>query len=72
MRQTNIKQLSPRQIPLVLPLNLVSDEIKKAIATALLKYLKTDFQIDKPELPKGYEDSTQHGFINNESCYITF
>ena len=31
--------------------NLISDDIKKAIATTLLKYPKTDVD-DKPELPK--------------------
>ena len=56
---------SPRHIPLALSSNLISDEIKKAIATTLLKYPKTD--VDKPELPKVYEDNTLHGFINNES-----
>ena len=30
-----------------------------------LKYPKTD--LDKPKLPKVYEDSTLHGIINNES-----
>ena len=54
---------SLRHIPLALSSNLISDEIKKAIATTLLKYPKTG--VDKPELPKEYEDSTQHGFINN-------
>ena len=43
---------------------MVSDEIKKAIATTLLKYPITHFQIDKPELPKVYKDSTLYGFIN--------
>ena len=38
--------------------------MKKAIATILLKHPKTD--VDKPELPKVYEGSTLHGFINNE------
>ena len=65
MRQTNIMHQSPRHIPLALSSNLISDEIKKAIATTLLKYPKTDEE--KPELPKVYEDSTIHGFINNES-----
>ena len=56
---------SPRNIPLALSLNLISDEIKKSIATTMLKYPKTD--VDKAELPEVYEDSTLHGFINNES-----
>ena len=50
---------------LALSSNLNSVEIKKAIATTLLKCPKTD--VDKPELPKVYEDSTLHGFIHNES-----
>ena len=54
---------SPKHIPLALSPNLISDKIKKAIATTLLKYLKTD----KPELPKVYRDSTLHEFINNDS-----
>ena len=41
---------SPRHIPLALSSNLISDEIKKAIATTLLQYPKTE--VDKPELPK--------------------
>ena len=44
--------------------------MKKAIATTLLKYPKTD--VDKPELPKVYEDSTLHGFINYESWKCNF
>ena len=56
---------SPRHIPLTLSSNLISDEIKKAIATTLLKYSKTD--VDKPEPPKVYEDSTLHWFVNDES-----
>ena len=56
---------SPRHIPLALSSILISDEVKKAIATTLLKYPKTD--VEKPELPKVYEESTLHGFINNES-----
>ena len=59
-------------IPLALSLNLVSDEIKKAIATTLLKYPKTDFRIVKPEQPKIYEDSIVQGFINNESWLFYF
>ena len=49
---------SPKHIPLALSPNLISDKIKKAIATTLLKYLKT--VVDKPELPKVYRDSTLH------------
>ena len=56
---------SPKHIPLALSPNLISDKIKKAIATILLKYLKT--VVDKPELPKVYRDSTLHEFINNDS-----
>ena len=56
---------SPKHIPLALSPNLISDKIKKAIATTLLKYLKTD--VDKPELPKVYRDNTLHEFINNDS-----
>ena len=56
---------SPNHIPLALSPNLISDKIKKAIATTLLKYLKT--VVDKPELPKVYRDSTLHEFINNDS-----
>ena len=56
---------SSRHIPLPLSSNLIIDEIKKAIATAMLKYPNTD--VYKLELPKVYEDSTVHGFINNES-----
>ena len=37
-------------MPLDLSLNLIGDEIKKAIVTILLKYPQTD--VDKPELPK--------------------
>ena len=44
---------SPKHIPLALSPNLISDKIKKAIATTLLKYLKT--VVDKPELPKYIE-----------------
>ena len=64
-RQTNIMHQSPRHIPLALSSNLITDESKKAIATTLLKYPKTD--VHKPEQPKVYEDSPLHGFINNES-----
>ena len=56
---------SPKHIPLALSSNLISDKIKKAIATILLKYPKTD--VDQPKLPKVYKDSTLHGFINNDS-----
>ena len=56
---------SPWHIPLALSSNLISDEIKKARATTLLKYAKAD--VDKPELPKVYKDSTLHEFINNKS-----
>ena len=49
---------SPRHIPLALSSNLISDEIKKTLATTLLKYPKTD--IDMPELPKVQQDSTLH------------
>ena len=65
MRQTDIIHQSPKRIPLAVSSNLISDEIKKAVATTLLKYPKTD--VDKPELPKVYEDSTLHGLINNET-----
>ena len=65
MRQTNAMHQAPKHIPLALSSNLISDEIKKASATTLLKYPKT--YVDKPELPKVYKDSTVHGFINNES-----
>ena len=44
--------LPPRYIPLTLFSNLVCDETKKAIATTVLKYPKTDFRIGKPELQK--------------------
>ena len=44
--------LPPRYIPLALFSNLVGDETKKATATTMLKYLKTDFRIGKPELHK--------------------
>ena len=64
VRQTNIMHQSPRHIPLALSSNFIS-EIKKAITTTLSKYPKTD--VEKPELPKVYEDSTMHEFINNES-----
>ena len=47
---------SPRHIPLALTSNSIRDEIKKAIAITLLKHPKTD--VDKPEPPKVYEDST--------------
>ena len=56
---------SPKHIPLALSPNLISDKSKKAIATTLLKCLKT--VVDKPELPKVYRDSTLHEFINNDS-----
>ena len=65
VRQTTSKHQSPRRLPLEVPSNLISDEIKKSIATTLLKYLKTD--VDNPELPQVYEDNTLRGFINNES-----
>ena len=65
VRHTSIMHQSPKHIPLALSPNLISDKIKKAIATTLLKYLKTD--VDKPELPKVYRDSTLHEFINNDS-----
>ena len=55
---------SPKHIPLALSPNLIGDKIKKAIATTMLKYLKT--YVDKPELPKVYRDSTLHEFINND------
>ena len=55
----------PRHIPLALSPNLISDEIKKVIATTLLKYSKTD--VDKPEVPKVLEDRILHELINNES-----
>ena len=61
--QTNIVHLSPRHIPLALLSNFVSDEIKRAIVATWLKYLKTDFQLNKPELSKVYEDRTLRGFI---------
>ena len=44
--------LPPRYIPLALFSNLVGDETKKATATTVLKYPKTDFRIGKPELQK--------------------
>ena len=59
--------LQPSTYHLALISNLVGDKTKNAIATALMKYPKTDFGIGKPELPKVYEDSTLQGFINNES-----
>ena len=65
VRLTNIMHQSPKHIPLARSSNLISDEIKKTIATTLLKHPKTD--VDKPELPKVYKDSTVLGFINNES-----
>ena len=65
VRHTSIMHQSPKHIPLALSPNLISDKIKKAIATSLLKYLKTD--VDKLELPKVYRDSTLHEFINNDS-----
>ena len=52
-------------MPLALSSNVISDEIRKAIATTLLKYPKTD--VDKQALPKVYEDSTLHWFINDQS-----
>ena len=64
--------LSIRHIPLGLSSNLVSDEIKKAIATTLFKYPQTDFQTDKPELSKvGYIETLlcmgssilKHGYV---------
>ena len=61
---------SQRLIPLPLSSNLINDKIKKAIATTLLKYPKTD--VDRPELPKVHEDSNLHGFINNESRIYNF
>ena len=65
MRQTNLMHQLPKHIPIALSLNLICEEIKKAIATSLLKYPKRD--VNKPELPKVYKNSTLHGFINNES-----
>ena len=44
--------LPPRHIPFALFSNLVGDETKKAIATTLMKYSKTNFGIGKPELLK--------------------
>ena len=70
VRQTNFMHQSPRHIPLALSSNLISVEIKKAIATTLLKYFKRD--VDKPELSKVYEDSTLIGFINNKSQIYNF
>ena len=55
----------PRHTALAISSNLIRDKIKKTIATTFLKYPKTD--VDKPQLPKVYEDNTLHGFINNES-----
>ena len=49
VRQTNIIHQSPKHIPLALSSNF-SNEIKKAMATTLLKCPKTD--VDKPELTK--------------------
>ena len=57
----------PLNIPLALFSNLVGDETRKAIATTVMKYLKRDFGIGKPELPKICKDSTRQGFINNKS-----
>ena len=65
VRQTNVMHQAPKHIPLAVSSNLISDNFKKAIATTLLKYPKTD--VDKPELPKVDKDSTVHGFIYNES-----
>ena len=62
----------PRHIPLALSSNLVSDEIKKAIATTSLKYPKTYFQIDKPKPPKVYEDRTLHGFIIYHELWLYY
>ena len=42
--------LLPRYVPLEVFSNLVGDKTKKATATTVLKYLKTDFRIGKPEL----------------------
>ena len=70
MRQTNIVHQSPRHIPLALSSNLISDEIKKAIATTKLKHPKID--VEKPELPKIYEDSTLHGLAIMNYEYIIF
>ena len=68
--QTNIAHQSPRHIPLALSSNLSSDEIKKAIATTLLKHPKTD--VDKPELPTIYDDSTLHELAIMNYEYIIF
>ena len=55
-----------KHVPPALFSNLGGNRTEKAIATTVLKYPKTDFGIGKPYLPKGYEDSTLQGFINNE------
>ena len=44
--------LPPRYIANALFSNLVGDETKKATATTVLKYPKTNFRIGKPELHK--------------------
>ena len=42
--------LPPRYIPLALFSKFVRDETKKAIATTVLKYPKTNFRIGNPEI----------------------
>ena len=53
---------SQNHIPLALSSNLISDKIKKAIATTLLKYPKTDAK--KLELPRVHEDSRHSAWVH--------
>ena len=58
----------PGHMLLALSSNLISDDIKKAIATTLLNYPRTN--VDKQELPKVYEDCMDSSIMNHR--YITF
>ena len=63
--------LPPRRKLLALFSNLVGDETKKAIATTLLKYPKTDFRTGKSELHKYMKTAfCRDSFIMNHRGYF--
>ena len=48
----------------------VRNEEKAEMAKRLLSFEKTEIDLGKPELPRVYNDSSLHDFINEESWYF--
>ena len=66
----HLDYLTGRNVIFALTSNDVEDDEKAEMANKLMTFEKVDVALGKPYLPKLYDDSRLHDFVNEESWHF--